>query len=46
VEPDPNPRQDYPRPQRRRRYAAQFPAALFAGEDQPAPAPTPKRRQR
>ena len=34
VEPDPRPRPDQPsRPQRRRRYAAQFPAALFAGED-------------
>jgi uncharacterized membrane protein len=37
VEPDPNPREDEPmapKP-RRRRYAAQFPASLFAGEDQP-----------
>ena len=37
VEPDTNPRQDVhiaPK-RRRRRYAAQFPAALFAGEDQP-----------
>ena len=33
VEPDPRPRSDQPRPPRRRRYAAQFPAALFAGED-------------
>jgi hypothetical protein len=34
VEPDPRPRADQPsRPPRRRRYAAQFPAALFAGED-------------
>jgi uncharacterized membrane protein len=34
VEPDPLPRPDEPpRPARRRRYAAQFPAALFAGED-------------
>jgi uncharacterized membrane protein len=34
VESDPRPRADeLPRPQRRRRYAAQFPAALFAGED-------------
>jgi uncharacterized membrane protein len=37
VEPDATPRQDEhiapPKP-RRRRYAAQFPAALFAGEDQ------------
>jgi uncharacterized membrane protein len=37
VEPDPNPRQDEPtapKP-RRRRYAAQFPASLVAGEDPP-----------
>ena len=34
VEPDPRPRPDEPsRPPRQRRYAAQFPAALFAGED-------------
>jgi uncharacterized membrane protein len=33
VEPDPNPRQDIPRASGRRRYAAQFPAALFTGED-------------
>jgi uncharacterized membrane protein len=34
VEPDPQPRAEPPRPpRRRRRYAAQFPAALFAGED-------------
>ena len=34
VEPDPLPRQEEPpRPSRRRRYAAQFPAALFASED-------------
>jgi uncharacterized membrane protein len=33
VQPDPRPRpEEKPRPQRRRRYAAQFPAALFAGE--------------
>jgi uncharacterized membrane protein len=37
VEPDPTPRQDHPRPPNRRRYAAQFPAALFAGEDGRAP---------
>jgi uncharacterized membrane protein len=37
VEPDINPRQEQPRPpKRRRRYAAQFPAALFAGEDRPS----------
>ena len=34
VEPDSRPRPDKPsRPPRRRRYAAQFPASLFAGED-------------
>jgi uncharacterized membrane protein len=33
VEPDPNPREEYPRPPQRRHYAAQFPASLFAGED-------------
>jgi uncharacterized membrane protein len=34
VESDPRPRPDeLPRPPGRRRYAAQFPAALFAGED-------------
>jgi uncharacterized membrane protein len=33
VEPDPRPRTELPRPPRRRRYAAQFPAALFAGEE-------------
>jgi uncharacterized membrane protein len=34
VEPGPRPRpEQLPRPSRRRRYAAQFPAALFAGED-------------
>ena len=37
VEPDPSPRQDLPRPQTRRRYAAQFPAALFTGEDRHTP---------
>ena len=37
VEPDLSPRQEQPRPRkRRRRYAAQFPAALFAGEDRPS----------
>jgi len=36
VEPDLSPRQEQPRPPKRwRRYAAQFPAALFAGEDRP-----------
>jgi uncharacterized membrane protein len=45
VEPAPHPRQEYPHPQRRRRYAAQFPAALFAGEDQPAPTIASDRRQ-
>jgi len=37
VEPDPTPRQDHPRPPQQRRYAAQFPAALFAGEDKQPP---------
>jgi uncharacterized membrane protein len=32
VEPDPRPQPELPRPPRPRRYAAQFPAALFAGE--------------
>ncbi len=36
VAPDSKPRQQYLRPSRRRRYAAQFPAALFAGESTPA----------
>jgi uncharacterized membrane protein len=37
VEPDASPRQEEPIApnRRRRRYAAQFPAALFAGEDEP-----------
>ena len=37
VEPDQSPRQEEPIApnRRRRRYAAQFPAALFAGEDEP-----------
>ena len=36
VEPDLSPQQVQPRPPKsRRRYAAQFPAALFAGEDRP-----------
>jgi uncharacterized membrane protein len=33
VEPGPRSRPEPRRPPRRRRYAAQFPAALFAGED-------------
>jgi uncharacterized membrane protein len=33
VEPDTQPQPEPPNPPRRRRYAAQFPAALFAGED-------------
>ncbi len=33
VEPGPGPRPEPPRPPKRRRYAAQFPAALFAGEN-------------
>jgi len=37
VEPDPSPREDHPRPPQKRRYAAQFPAALFAGEDKQPP---------
>ena len=38
VEPDVSPRQEEPiaTSRRRRRYAAQFPAALFAGEDEPS----------
>ena len=32
VEPDLSPRQEHPRPPKERRYAAQFPASLFAGE--------------
>ena len=36
VEPDPHPLEEEPAaPKRRRRYAAQFPAALFAGDDRP-----------
>jgi uncharacterized membrane protein len=36
VEPDPHPMEDEPvAPKRRRHYAAQFPASLFAGEDRP-----------
>src|SRR5215471_11437463 len=37
VEPDLTPRQDHPRPPQQRRYAAQLPAALFAGEDKQPP---------
>jgi uncharacterized membrane protein len=37
VEPDFTPRQELPRPPRRRHYAAQFPAAIFAGEDRQPP---------
>jgi uncharacterized membrane protein len=37
VEPDLSPREDHPRPPHQRRYAAQFPAALFAGEDKQPP---------
>jgi len=38
VEPDVSPRQEEPIApnRRRRRYVAQFPAALFAGEDEPS----------
>jgi uncharacterized membrane protein len=39
VEPDPRPRPELPRLPRRRHYAAQFPAALFAGEDRPEDRP-------
>jgi uncharacterized membrane protein len=36
VEPDPHPLEDEPvAPKRRRRYAAQFPASLFASDDRP-----------
>jgi uncharacterized membrane protein len=36
VEPDPHPpEEEPPAPKRRRRYAAQFPASLFAGDDRP-----------
>jgi hypothetical protein len=36
VAPDPSPQKEEPGPKSRgRRYAAQFPASLFAGEDQP-----------
>jgi hypothetical protein len=36
VEPDPHPMVDEPVARKRRRhYAAQFPAALFTGEDRP-----------
>jgi uncharacterized membrane protein len=37
VEPDPRPREEIPRRLQRRRYAAQFPAALFTGEDRRTP---------
>jgi uncharacterized membrane protein len=41
VEPDPNARHEHPHPpkSRRRRYAAQFPASLFGGEEPPRPPP-------
>ena len=41
VEPDPNARHEHPHPpkSRRQRYAAQFPAALFGGEEPPRPPP-------
>jgi uncharacterized membrane protein len=36
LEPDPNPRQDPPRPPKGRRYAADFPVSLFPwGRDKP-----------
>jgi uncharacterized membrane protein len=37
VEPGPAAGPEPPRPRRQRRYAAQFPAALFAGESRPPP---------
>ena len=37
VEPDLHPRQEHPRSPTKRRYAAQFPAALFTGEDRRPP---------
>jgi uncharacterized membrane protein len=36
VEPNANPRHEEPIARQRRRYAAQFPAALFTGEDEPS----------
>jgi len=41
VEPDPNARHEHPHPpkSRRQRYAAQFPASLFGGEEPPRPPP-------
>jgi hypothetical protein len=41
VEPDPNARHEHPHPPKSRRphYAAQFPAALFGGEEPPKPPP-------
>jgi uncharacterized membrane protein len=35
IEPDPNPPPEPPQPPKWRRYAAQFPASLFTGEDRP-----------
>jgi uncharacterized membrane protein len=37
---DRDPHQEHPRPPRRRRYAAQFPAALFTGENRSEPGPS------
>jgi hypothetical protein len=37
VEPDLTPRPEHPRQPQKRRYAAQFPAALFAGEEKEPP---------
>jgi uncharacterized membrane protein len=37
VEPDLSPRPEHPRQAQKRRYAAQFPAALFAGEEKEPP---------
>src|SRR6266702_2365492 len=41
VEPDPNARHEHPHPpkSRRQRYAAQFPASLFGGDEPPRPPP-------
>jgi uncharacterized membrane protein len=33
---DPHPREEHPQPPKQKRYAAQFPASLFAGEDRGA----------
>jgi uncharacterized membrane protein len=33
IVPDPHPHEEHPQAPKRKRYAAQFPASLFAGED-------------